>query len=231
METLTPVLDATSEKFWNLVTPLAHEFAFGNALTEELNGWQKLSEATHGIGTPANALDTVAFAGGIYGINHLDSWKGIAIACSSFMADFVDGKIARATGTQSELGEAIDAGGDKVKLAYALYKMWQLELAPRPLLVAVAVQNGLNVGLTAIDRSANDKPVIHPSQFGKKAIFMEQWGLGLHVIGSELAKTNEKRGKAVKTAGTVLTLAGVAVGVAATTGYTKLLLSSRKKRK
>lgn len=221
-------LDAT---FHSVVGGLAEDYKFGEHLADELNNWQKLAGATNDIVTPANMIDAVAFGVGVYGIRNLDSWKGIGFACSGFMADFVDGKVARATGTQSELGEAIDAGGDKVKLAYALYKLWELDLAPKPLLIAVGLQNGINVALTAVDRSANKPPVLHPSGLGKKAIFIEQWGLGLHVIGTEVAKKNEKRGKALRTAGTVLTTAGVVIGAAATSGYVATLRNAKRASK
>jgi len=219
------------EKFWGIVTPFAEEFGFAAVLSEELNTWQKVAHATNDVVTPANLIDVAGFATSMYGLSNIDSWRGIIAAASGLMTDVLDGKVARATGTQSPLGEAIDAGGDKVKLAYAVYKLWQLDLAPRPLIATIAAQNGLNAVLTAIDRKTNEKPVLHPSQFGKKALFIEQFGLGLHVIGSELAKTNAKRGRAVKFAGTVIGAAGVVVGGVASAGYISDLRSnSRKKR-
>ena len=72
------------------------------------------------------------------------------------MTDVVDGRVARSTKTQSPLGEAIDAAGDKVKLAIALYKIWALDLAPKSLLSAVAIQNAANVALVAADRMRHD---------------------------------------------------------------------------
>ncbi|GAC1483172.1 MAG: hypothetical protein NVS1B7_6890 [Candidatus Saccharimonadales bacterium] len=189
-----------------------------------LNVFQKVAAATHDIITPANGLDALGFAASIYDIQQLDSLKGIAVAGAGFMTDFFDGKIARATGTQSKLGEAIDAGGDKIKLALALRKVWQSELAPRPLIAAVALQNSVNVALTSVDQLRRADTVLHPSNFGKKAIFMQQWGLGLHVFGSEVAKHNESRGNRIKLAGSVLTAAGVVVGLVASAGYVKVLL-------
>lgn len=223
METLERSVD---QQFWNIVAELENT-GFEPSDLLNLNNWQRISEATNHVVTPANAIDAVAFAGAMYGLNELDSWKGIMTTCASFMADFVDGKVARATGTQSALGEAVDVTGDKIKLAFGLYKIWKLGLAPKPLILTIAAQNGINVALTAVDRSVNKQdPLIHPSQFGKKAIFMQQWALGLHVIGSEVSKQNEKRGRMMKLAGNVLGAAGVVVGAAATAGYAKILFSS-----
>lgn len=198
--------------------------------TEEIerNFWQVIADATGDVVTPANTLDAAAFGLSIYGLKNLDSWKGIIASALAFGADLVDGKIARATGTQSDLGEAVDAGGDKIKLAFALYQIWKLELAPKALITAIALQNGYNAGLTAVDRSLNDKPAIHPSNFGKKAIFLEEMGLGMHVIGSEVSKQHEKRGKAVKLAGSVIGYAGVGFGLIASGGYTTKLIHSRR---
>ncbi|MEO8862825.1 MAG: CDP-alcohol phosphatidyltransferase family protein, partial [Candidatus Saccharimonadales bacterium] len=150
METLTQplatnTLEAETQKsrteqlvdaaFWQIVEPLGFlpDFTVKAPDESDKNTWQKISDATGTVVTPANAIDMLGFAGAKYGIDNLDSWKGIGLACASFMADAIDGKVARATGTQSELGEALDAAGDKVKLAYALVKIWQMDLAPKPL--------------------------------------------------------------------------------------------------
>lgn len=199
---------------------------------EALNIFQKVQKATGGLVTPANVLvDAPAFCGAMYGINikGLDSWTGIIITAGSFLADMVDGPVARLTKTESPLGETVDAAGDKIKLAAALYRIWELDLAPKPLIVAIAAQNGINVALTTADRAINRKPVIHPSYFGKRAILLEQLGLGLHVIGSEVAKKNERRGAIIKKVGTLTSVAGLGLGSAATAGYTKSLFSARKK--
>jgi hypothetical protein len=73
-----------------------------------------------------------------------------------------------------------------------------------------------------------EEPALHPSILGKRAMFLEQWGLGLHVIGSEVQKTNERRGRYIKIAGTIVGLAGLGLGGAASFGYARTLLVSRK---
>jgi phosphatidylglycerophosphate synthase len=196
---------------------------------EELNIFQKISEATGNVVTPPNLVDGVAFAGAMYGIKNLDSWKGIIVTAASFLADMTDGPLARALKVDSPVGEAVDATGDKIKLAAALYQIWKLDLAPKPLLVAIAAQNGINAALTAGDRAINSQPVIHPSYFGKRAILLEQLGLGLHVIGSEVAKKHERRAAIIKKVGTLTSVTGLGLGAAATAGYAKNLFSSRKK--
>lgn len=198
---------------------------------EDLNAWQKVSEATGTVVTPANALDSIAFGGSMYGIQKLKTWKGIGITATSFGADFVDGKIARATKTESPLGESIDAVGDKIKLAFALYKIREQNLAPNALINAIAAQNGANAILSIIDRTINDKPVIHANWFGKKAIFAQEIGLGIHVIGSKVAETNEKKAKLIKKVGSFTTICGLVLGTVATTSYASTLYLSTKNRK
>jgi phosphatidylglycerophosphate synthase len=229
METLQDQ-ETVDRQFFELVAPL---MKLTSEESEEVkNGWQVVAEATNYIVTPANAIDVVGFAASMYGIYNLDSWKGIIAAGSGFMTDVIDGKVARKTKTASPLGEAIDAGGDKVKLAFALLQIWRLDLAPKSLVLAIAAQNAANVGLTAVDQVVNkDEPVMHPSKLGKRAIFIEQWGLGIHVIGSEVAKNNDKRGRYIKAAGSVIGYAGVILGVGSTAGYTSTLVSSSKSKK
>jgi phosphatidylglycerophosphate synthase len=230
METLERPQRFFDEQFDKLVSQFEPHGLKPADLTD-LNNWQKIATLTNDVVTPANALDAAAFATSIYGINNLDSWKGIATACGSFIADFFYGKIARATGTQSSLGEAIDAGGDKIKLAFALYKTWQLDLAPKNLITCVALLNGMNTGLTAVDRVTNKQPVLHASWLGKRAIFMEQWGIGLHIVGSKVKQANPERAGVIKAAGTILGYAGVFMGGLATADYGATLWEARKHAK
>lgn len=209
------------EEFHKLVAPLTRHIS-----EDTLNNWQRVAQATNNIVTPANALDVAGFAGSMYGLANLDSWRGIIVGSAGFATDYFDGKVARGTGTASPLGEAIDAAGDKVKLAFALYQIWKLDLAPKWLVGAVAVQNGANIALTATDRIMNSEPVLHPSQNGKRAIFIEQLGLGMHIVGSEVSKTNARKGRFIKAAGTIVSLAGVGIGGVATAGYTSTLFST-----
>lgn len=194
------------------------------------NIWQKVSDATGTVVTPANAIDLAGFVGAKYGIDNIDNLKGIAVTSASFAADIADGWVARKTGTESELGEALDAAGDKAKMTYGLLKIWKKDLAPKYLLAAVAMQNSVNAGLTITDRVVNWKePALHPSWFGKRAILLQQSGIGLHVVGSHMEKNDVRFHNAVKAAGTVLGLSGVALGVVASAGYSKTLRQSKRK--
>lgn len=195
---------------------------------QELNIWQKTSDSTHGIVTPGNAIDAAALPLAVASLPHLDNWLGIAGSAIAFMADVVDGRAARATGTQSDLGEVVDATGDKVKMALALRAIWKADLAPRPLMVAVGIRNGVNAILTGLDRLNNAEPAIHPSKIGRIAIFAEQFGVGLHVIGSKLENRRPETASTLKAAGNVIGWSGVGLGLFATSGYTRKYIESCK---
>ncbi len=197
---------------------------------EDENIWEKIAGYTNDIATPPNALDAGAMALALYGLNvaKLDSWKGITTTGMSFVADLFDGWLARKTKTSSPLGEAVDAGGDKIKLLAALYQIYKLDLAPRSLIWSIFAQNGYNAGLTILDIKTNDIPAIHPSWLGKRAILAQQTGLGLNVVGSEVKKTDDKKGNMLKLAGSVIGFTGVIMGVGSSAGYTAKYYDSRK---
>lgn len=198
----------------------------------EPNAWQRVSDATGTVITPANLIDAAGFVGAKYGIDHFDSWQGIFAAAASFLSDVVDGRVARATGTASPLGEAIDAAGDKAKLAYALYKMDRLQLAPRKLLGAVALQNGCNAILTTADQVVHkDGHVLHPSWFGKRAMFLQQTGVGLHVIAAQMENDTLPRSRQVRAVANILGWGGVALGAVATADYSKRFFGSLRRPK
>ncbi|MDZ7744841.1 MAG: CDP-alcohol phosphatidyltransferase family protein [Candidatus Saccharibacteria bacterium] len=196
----------------------------------QANTFQRVANETYDIVTPANVIDGVALVGAFAGSRHLDKWGGIATCAASFAADVADGPVARGTGTQSELGEMVDATGDKIKLAFTAAAIWKHKLAPRHLISAVAIQNGINAVATTIDRSMDKEAVIHPSMFGKRAIFLQQAGLGAHVIGSKLEEDHPRMSKYVKRAGTAVGYTGVGLGIVASIGYVRALHDSLSDR-
>lgn len=197
----------------------------------ELNMHQRVAETTNNVVTVPNAMDVASVPVAEYGLRNLDSWHGIGVAGAAFAVDFFDGKVARKLGVASPTGEMVDATTDKIKLAMALFRIVEGDYAPKSLVAAVAIQNSYNASLTVLDRKNNQEPSIHPSQFGKKAIFMQQLGIGINVIGKKVSESNTKYGRAIKTAGTVLGWTGVGVGLVASTGYTLDYARARRAKK
>lgn len=199
--------------------------------TSQKNNWQKLSEATNSIVTPANIIDAVGFIGAKYGMDRIDTPKGALITVASYGADVIDGKIARATGTQSELGEIIDATGDKIKLGYGIYTIWQKSLADKPLLALIATQNIINASLALTDRKINGKnQAIHPSVIGKRGFFLQQVGLGTNILGKKMDEKGYDTGETIKRLGNVIGFTGVALGSIASVGYFRMLKKSSKNK-
>lgn len=189
-------------------------------MSAEHNNFQQIAEATGGVVTPANAIDAGAFALAAKFVPKLDSWRGIAAVAVSYASDVVDGKVARATGTSNELGAAVDAVGDKIKTTYAAYHIAKMNLASKPLLAAVALQNVANAGATVYDSLVNDKSKVDVSKAGKYSTFSNSLGIGLQVIGTELEKNDPQRARNARVAGAVVGWGGLAVfGVRATRDY------------
>ncbi len=191
-------------------------------MTNEQTQLQRVAEATNGVVTPSNVIDAAAFGAAIKYAPELNTPKGIAWVAASYAADVIDGKIARMTGTTSELGAAVDAVGDKIKTAYVAYHIAKLDLVPRPLLGAVLFQNVANAGAKAYDAIRNDESKLTVSQAGKYGAFSNNLGAGLHVIATELDKTNPNRARQARLAGDVVAWGGLAIfGMKATVGYWK----------
>lgn len=183
------------------------------------NVFQDIAELTGGVVTPANAVSVAGFAASMHGIGSLDSWRGITETATGFALDVVDGKVARATGTSSALGEAIDASLDKVKTGYLAARLLFEHRAPKGLVGAVVAQNALNALITLYDKKHNETPQVHPVRAGKYGMFVQNTGLGLHAIGSKLKERNTAAGMFVKQAGNIIGYTGVALSLVASVQY------------
>ncbi len=185
-----------------------------------LNSWQEVAAKTHNIIAPANGIDAVALRLAVYAGPRLDTWKGIGAGALAYGLDAVDGRVARATKTDSELGARVDVIGDKLKIAYGLYHIWRNDQAPKLLLAAVGAQNLANAGITMADRVINDKPQVEVSHEGKMSMVFQIGGIGMNVIGTKVSETMPALGKAVKASGTILAVMGLAkYGLPATKHY------------
>lgn len=195
---------------------------------QDPNIFQKVAVATHDIVTPANLIDAVAFGVAMRYMPQLDTTKGIGMVAGSFLADVVDGTVARATGTASALGAQVDAGGDKVKIAFGLYNIYKLDLASPGLLAVVGLYNASNAGAVIYDKKFNENPGIEVSKNGKYSVFASCMGVGLQVIGSHLEKNDQpKLGQIAKVAGAGIAVGGIAKwGLPATKDYWAKALGS-----
>lgn len=180
---------------------------------------QQIADVTHDAITPANVVSGLGFLAAVYGIRHLDSWRGIVLTGTGFAADVIDGRIARATDTATPLGEKIDATLDKVKMGYLAVTLLQEERAPKGLVCGIITQNSLNASITLYDQYRNEEQQVHPVPAGKYGMFAQSSGLGLHAVGSKLAESRPAIGKAVKTLGSIVGYSGIALSLLASHKY------------
>ncbi len=193
--------------------------------------FQRVAQATNGIVTPANAVDAAAFGIAMHAAPHLDEWGGIGEAFVAYGADFVDGKIARATGTSSEVGAGVDAVGDKIKLGWAMVHIARNNQADRDLLLGIAAQNVANAMVTAYDRRRNTEPTITAAQsLGKRAMFGQAASIGIQVIGTKVAQSHPALGNRIRRAGRYTGFATLATfGVASTIDYVRTARTGQPK--
>lgn len=181
---------------------------------------ERIAQRTHGVVTPANALDVLAMVGVSWSAPRLDRWSGIAVAVPSYLADVADGMIARRTNTSSRFGELVDHVGDKPKVFLGLRAIWRLGIADKRLLAAVGCYNLANAALACYDVAVNEEPQIEVTRRAKRAMFATTTGVGVQAIGHKIAETSPRLGRLVIWGAALLGYGGVlAFGVPTTVDY------------
>ncbi len=140
------------------------------------NAWQRMAAKTNGVVTPGNAVTMLGFAVVASGLNDIrsgDRLKGVSKIVAGRACDLVDGAIAEWSKTKSPLGEALDAGIDKVEMAAALVMLGSSKEIPSHAVTIIGARDAAMWALTGIARSR--KVITHPSLAGKHATFA-QWG-------------------------------------------------------
>jgi phosphatidylglycerophosphate synthase len=148
----------------------------------DLTFWQRLAARSAGVVTPGNITSVLGLILVLIGLCMLLRGQTLAsflLVGFGRLADLLDGIVAHKTGTKSPIGEAVDAGIDKIELLVAVVVMVALEAAPALLLGAVIV---LNVAIAFVSGLSKLKQRhIHPVRTGKMATFVLWAGLGLYI--------------------------------------------------
>jgi phosphatidylglycerophosphate synthase len=176
---------------------------------EEPTVLQRIAQRSGGVVTPANLLDGLAFVGAAWSGPRFETWGGIAVGAFAYLSDVVDGTLARATGTESSVGELVDHVGDKPKVAFALWHIWRRRLAGRRLVAAVAAYNLVTASITVFDRLANETPRIEVTREGKRAMFTTATGIGVQVVASKLRSSHPVVSRTIEVSATSLGYAGL----------------------
>ncbi len=150
---------------------------------EKRNPWQRVAASTKGILTPANVTSILGAALVGLGLWYLYTddlaWGFVCIAVGR-LADILDGAVAQATGTKSSVGEALDAGLDKVIVIAALVVFLVTGIVPVLAAVLIGVRNIINMGLGLLGK-AKQRPM-HPTRAGKLAATAEWAAILLFIL-------------------------------------------------
>ena len=144
--------------------------------------WQRIAHATNGVVTPGNIMSVIGLVMVVCGLLMLVRQQYVAsflLVGIGRIADILDGAIAHATKTKSPLGEALDAGIDKIELAAAMVALFIAQLAPIWLLTAVVIVNGCIAFVSAMAKARH--VTLHPVRTGKLATFILWISFGMYI--------------------------------------------------
>jgi len=161
-------------------------------------------------GIPPTLLSLIGTAAACIGIKDPTTFKGFAAFTIGSVMDALDGKLARATGGETQLGKIVDHTGDKIKVLYTIWKMYEADdTAPRSVLGGFAAFNAINAACSIKTHIDNPDISQAPEKSGKIAMAMEVTSLILYSAG-RFAELHGLR----KTSRTARVLGGLAAATA-----------------
>ncbi len=160
-------------------------------------------------GIPPTLLSLIGTAAACIGIKDPTTFKGFVAFTIGSIMDALDGKLARATGGETQLGKIVDHTGDKIKVLYTIWNMYKAGTAPRSVLGGIAAFNAINAACSI--KTHIDSPDMSqvPEKSGKIAMAMEVTSLILYSAG-RFAELHGLR----KTSRTARALGGLAAATA-----------------
>ena len=160
-------------------------------------------------GIPPTLLSLIGTAAACIGIKDPTTFKGFAAFVIGSVMDALDGKLARATGGETKLGKIVDHTGDKIKVFYTIWKMYEADTAPKLVLGGFAASNAINAACSIKTHIDNPDMSQVPEKSGKIAMAMEVTSLILYSAG-KFAELHGLR----KTSNTARILGGLAAATA-----------------
>ena len=160
-------------------------------------------------GIPPTLLSLIGTAAACIGIKDPTTFKGFAAFVIGSVMDALDGKLARATGGETKLGKIVDHTGDKIKVFYTIWKMYEADTAPKLVLGGFAASNAINAACSIKTHIDNPDMSQAPEKSGKIAMAMEVTSLILYSAG-KFAELHGLR----KTSNTARVLGGLAAATA-----------------
>jgi phosphatidylglycerophosphate synthase len=183
----------------------------------ERNIWQRLAARTRGVITPANAVSAAGTAAVLWGACDISRGKyvrGTIKIVAGRLCDLADGALAEKTGTKSQVGEAVDATGDKLQIAAVAAALAKRRIVPVPYLGIIGMQNAANAITTGVAK-ARGVSEFHPGEAGKYSVFAMWAG-----IGGLCATAAAREGGHARLASTFESVGDLAMGVYAGLGAT-----------
>jgi phosphatidylglycerophosphate synthase len=188
------------------------------------NSWQRLASRTHKIVTPGNIVSLLGLTlvcVGLVFVAQQRLWAGFTVIAVGRIFDILDGIAADRTGTKSHIGEAVDAGFDKIAAFAALIVFTASHILPWPFAVAIGA---LSI-ITALFSLLADLlgRTIHPNIAGKVGTAVLWAALAGFVLGAASHKQvwNDVAG--------ILAIVAIALSTSATIHYMHGALRARKR--
>ena len=135
-----------------------------------------------------NAISAVGLGLVLHGSARADTARGIAETVIGRLLDLADGKVARLLDQSSEFGAGIDAAFDKAGILAIGINEWRGNIAPRPALLAIAVQNAVNLVATAVATRLGGDEDLAPVVDGKSAMAYQNGALGAYAVSALLRR-------------------------------------------
>jgi phosphatidylglycerophosphate synthase len=135
---------------------------------------QRIAAATQGIVTLPNFLSVGGFVlvcGGLLYISGDKLLAGVVAIAAGRLCDLLDGGVAERTGTKSPVGEAVDAGCDKLGALATLVVLGAEGIVPWWAVGLIGAQNVANgiIGIVGWQRHTH----LHPVRAGKLSTALE----------------------------------------------------------
>jgi len=183
---------------------------------------QSVAAKTNGLLTPANVITVAGTALVLDGLRdvHNDNYvSGTVKIGVGRVCDYVDGWVSARQGTLGPVGEALDAGVDKLQMAAALGVLTKKAVIPPLAAGVMGVQNALNAGITLSAKAKNRE--IHTTAEGKLATAGQWLAIGSYVVAATARSYgHESVAQKFRVTGNVLTaMSTIGFGAKATFDY------------
>jgi phosphatidylglycerophosphate synthase len=129
-----------------------------------------------------NLVSLAGLALTVHGARRLHTPVGLAETAAGRLLDLVDGSLARALGRSSQFGAALDAAADKAGVTAVVLRLWRECSSSRPALLAISVQNAVNLVSTVVTRLFGDGRQLQPTAEGKRAMAAENAALAAYSV-------------------------------------------------